>query len=89
MVNLYSNIKMMHGPVRIRFTIHVLHLIHIRALMTLFYVKIRLMRYMCQCHFIHTMHCYMLRPSGNHPQGVLIHFVSRINKIHIQIQKSN
>jgi len=31
------------------------------------------------------LHSYMFQPSRGHPQGVLIHFRSQINKIHIQV----
>jgi len=27
------------------------------------------------------LHCYTFQPSRGHPQGVLTHFVSRVNKI--------
>ena len=31
------------------------------------------------------LHCYMFQPSRGHPQGVLIRFVSGVNKIHVQM----
>ena len=31
------------------------------------------------------LHCYMFQPSRGHPQGVLIHFMSRVNKVHVQM----
>ena len=31
------------------------------------------------------LHCYMFQPSRCHPQEVFIHFVSRVNKIHVQM----
>jgi len=31
------------------------------------------------------LHCYMFQSSRGHPEEVLIHFVSRINKINVQM----
>jgi len=31
------------------------------------------------------LHSYMFQPSRDHPEGVLIHFVSRVNKILVQM----
>jgi len=30
-------------------------------------------------------HSYMFQPSWGHPHGVLIHFVSEVNKLHFQM----
>jgi len=45
------------------------------------YVKIR------PVHSVNTAlaHSYMFQPSRGHPQGVLIHFVSRVNKMRVQM----
>jgi hypothetical protein len=34
------------------------------------------------------LHCYMFQSSRGHPQGVLIDFVSRVNKMRVQMQVS-
>jgi len=31
-------------------------------------------------------HSYMFQPSWGHPQGILIHFMSQVNKILVQMQ---
>jgi len=31
------------------------------------------------------LHFYMFQPSSGHPQGVLIHFMNRVNKICVQM----
>jgi len=31
------------------------------------------------------LHFYMLRPPKGHPQGVLMNFVSRVNKMSVQM----
>ena len=52
----------------------------------LFYVKIRLMQYTHVDTAVFTLlHSYMLQLARGHPQGVLIHFVSRVNEIRVQI----
>jgi len=38
------------------------------------------MHYICQNCFLHTIHSTTFQPSMCHSQGVLIHFVSRVNK---------
>jgi hypothetical protein len=35
------------------------------------------------------LHSYMFRPSRGHPQGVLIYFMSQVNKIRVQVSISN
>ena len=30
-------------------------------------------------------HSYMFQPSRGHPQGVLMYFVNRVNKMHVQM----
>jgi len=30
-------------------------------------------------------HPYMFQPWRGHPQGVLIHFLSRVNRLHVQM----
>jgi hypothetical protein len=52
--------------------------VHVRALMTLFYIKIRLI-YVNTPLF--TRLYTMFQTSRGHPQGQLIHFVSRVSKI--------
>jgi len=36
-----------------------------------------------QYHYIHTIQSYTFQPSRVHPQGVLIHVVSRVNKMRV------
>jgi len=31
------------------------------------------------------LHSYMFQPSRDHPQGVLVRFMSRVNKIHVKM----
>jgi len=57
---------------------------HICALMTLMYVKIptNALTYVNTTLFTLLL-SYMFQSSRGHPEGLLIHFVSRVNKIHV------
>jgi hypothetical protein len=60
----------------------VLYRVHIRALLTLFYIEIRLIHLMYINTALFTLkHSDMFRASRPNPQEVLIRFVSRVNKI--------
>jgi len=52
-----------------------------RALMTQFYIQIRPVHLYMLPHFIQIKIFLVFRPASVHPQGVLIHFMSRLKKI--------
>jgi len=56
--------------------------VHIRALMTLFYTKSTKALYMLTA--LHS-HCYTSQPTRGNPQGELIHFVSRDNRMRVRM----
>jgi hypothetical protein len=66
-------------------------LVHIRALVAPFYIKIRLM-HLCTLPPIYS-HCflnsYIFQPSRGHLEGVLIYLMNQVNKIVVSIENAS
>ena len=55
------------------------------TLFYVFYINFRTIQLYINTILFTLLHCCLFQPSRGHPQGVLTHFVSRVNKMHVKM----